>query len=207
MGMDSAKEEMDTNEAHFLKRGLATLAFDGPGQGEGEYDFPIHPNYEVAVTAVVDYVESRNDLNRDRIGLWGVSFGGYYAPRSAAFEKRINACISISGPYDFGKRWERLPSHDVFKTRAHCKTEEEAYEVAKKINLAGVAEKITCPLFVVGGELDPMTPPEEQRRLAAEASGPTELLIIEGGNHCVNNLRYRYSPQSADWMAGYLGTI
>ena len=43
MGMDSAKEEMGTNEAHFHKRGIATLAFDGPGQGEGEYDFPINP--------------------------------------------------------------------------------------------------------------------------------------------------------------------
>ncbi|MBM3559725.1 MAG: alpha/beta hydrolase, partial [Alphaproteobacteria bacterium] len=35
-GMDSAKEEMATNEAPFLARGMATLTFDGPGQGEGE---------------------------------------------------------------------------------------------------------------------------------------------------------------------------
>ena len=41
MGLDSAKEEMDDYENRFLVRGLATLAFDGPGQGEGEYDFPL----------------------------------------------------------------------------------------------------------------------------------------------------------------------
>jgi Xaa-Pro aminopeptidase len=44
MGLDSAKEEMDDHENRFLARGMATLAFDGPGQGEAEYDFPICPN-------------------------------------------------------------------------------------------------------------------------------------------------------------------
>ena len=43
MGLDSTKEEMRTNEAVFLDRGMATLAFDGPGQGEAEYDLPIRP--------------------------------------------------------------------------------------------------------------------------------------------------------------------
>ena len=77
MGLDSAKEEMDSNEAVFLARGMATLTFDGPGQGEGEYDFAIRGDYEVPVKAVVDYVETRKDLDGARIGLWGVSLGGY----------------------------------------------------------------------------------------------------------------------------------
>ena len=47
MGLDSAKEEMDTNESVFLARGMATLTFDGPGQGEGEYDFAIRGDYEL----------------------------------------------------------------------------------------------------------------------------------------------------------------
>jgi len=46
MGLDSTKEEMDDYENRFLKRGIATLAFDGPGQGEAEYDFAICPEYE-----------------------------------------------------------------------------------------------------------------------------------------------------------------
>jgi len=82
MGLDSTKEEMDTNESVFLARGMATLTFDGPGQGEGEYDFAIRGDYEVAVKAVLDYVGSRGDLDAARVGLWGVSLGGYYAPRS-----------------------------------------------------------------------------------------------------------------------------
>ena len=52
MGLDSAKEEMDAYEQSFLARGMATLAFDGPGQGEGEYEFPIRGDYEAPVKAV-----------------------------------------------------------------------------------------------------------------------------------------------------------
>jgi len=48
---------------------MATLSFDGPGQGEAEYDIPIRGDYEVAASAVVDYVVSRNDLDAARIGL------------------------------------------------------------------------------------------------------------------------------------------
>ena len=87
--------------SHFSARGIATLVFDGPGQGEGEYDFAIRGDYEVAVKAVVDFVETRGDLDTARIGLWGVSLGGYYAPRAAAFEKRIKACIALGGPFDW----------------------------------------------------------------------------------------------------------
>jgi len=93
MGLDSAKEEMRTNEEHFLRRGVATLAFDGPGQGEAEYDLPIEPEYEKPVAAVIDWIEGRADLDPGRVGLWGVSLGGYYAPRAAAFEPRVRACI------------------------------------------------------------------------------------------------------------------
>ena len=59
VGLDSAKEETDAYEQPYLARGIATLVFDGPGQGEGEYDFAIRGDYEVAVKAVVDYVMTR----------------------------------------------------------------------------------------------------------------------------------------------------
>lgn len=205
MGMDSAKEEMGTNEAHFLNRGLATLAFDGPGQGEAEYDYPICPEYEKPVGAVIDYVETRDDLDAGRIGNWGVSFGGYYAPRAAAYDKRIKACIGISGPFEFATLIRQRRLTDVFVKRAHCETEEKAFAIAERIDMSAAAKHLTCPLFLVGGELDTLTPPEHQEKLAAETSGPVELLILKGGNHCANNLRYKYSPQSADWMAGHIG--
>src|SRR5580704_13587071 len=62
-GLDSCKEETDAYEAPFLARGIATMVFDGPGQGEGEDDFPIRGNYETAVKAVLDFIATRRDLD------------------------------------------------------------------------------------------------------------------------------------------------
>lgn len=207
MGLDSAKEEMDSYESLFLARGLATLSFDGPGQGESEYDIPIRGDYEVAVKAVVDWVETRHDVDAARIGLWGVSLGGYYAPRAAAFEKRVKACIALSGPYSMGVAWDGLPelTRETFRTRAHCTTQADARTVALTLSLEGVADKITCPLYVMTGKLDRVVPWQDAERLAREARGPVELNVIDDGNHVANNRAYKYRAQSADWMAKQLG--
>jgi 2,6-dihydroxypseudooxynicotine hydrolase len=207
MGLDSAKEEMDAYESIFLARGMATLAFDGPGQGESEYELRIRGDYEVAVKSVVDWVERRSDLDANRIGLWGVSLGGYYAPRAAAFEKRIKACIALSGPYDWAALWPKLNelTREAFRVRAKCGSPDEAQEYGRKLTLNGVASNITCPLFVVAGKLDRLVPWQDAERLARDARGPVELLLIEDGNHVANNRGYRYRTQSADWMARQIG--
>lgn len=206
-GLDSAKEEMDAYELPFLARGMATLAFDGPGQGEGEYDFTIRGDYEAVIRAVADFVETRDDLDKSKIGLWGVSLGGYYAPRAAAFETRVKACISLAGPYDWSEAWDGLPAltREAFRVRAGCRTMEDAKRHAATLSLEGVAERITCPLFVLTGKLDRIVPWQHAERLAREAKGPVELLIIEDGNHIANNRAHRWRSQSADWMAEQLG--
>ncbi len=113
VGLDSTKEEGDAYEAPFLARGVATLIFEGPGQGEAQYDFPIRGDYEVPVKAVLDYIETRGDLDASRIGMWGVSLGGYYAPRAAAFDGRIKACIALGGPFNWGANWDNLAGPDA----------------------------------------------------------------------------------------------
>jgi dienelactone hydrolase len=207
MGLDSTKEEMDDYETRFLKRGLATLAFDGPGQGEAEYDFAILPEYEKPVKAVVDYVETRKDVDPARIGIWGVSLGGYYAPRAACFEKRLKACVALSGAYDRTASFEGRPVINVeaFRVRSKSRNLEEAAKVAARMSLKGIAKNITCPIYIVAGTNDRLTPHTEAQKLAAEVSGPCVLSVIEGGNHVVNNLWYRYRDQTADWMASQLG--
>ncbi len=207
-GLDSSKEELDSFQLTFLKRGMATLMVDGPGQGEAEYDFAIRPDYEAVVSLLVDWVISnRSDIDADRIGLWGISLGGYYAPRAAAFEKRIKACIAICGPFDWGALWDNLPdlTKGAYRLRSKSKDNAEAKRKSVELSLVGVAEKIECPLFVVGAELDRLCPPEDAKRLAEEANGPTELLIVPGGNHVAHNRFYAYRPQTADWMARQLG--
>lgn len=203
MGLDSAKEEVWTYEQTFLDRGMATLAFDGPGQGEAEYDLPMRHDWEVPVGAVVDYVEGRDDLDGDRIGLWGVSLGGHYVVRAAAFEPRIRACVSLSGSYSVVESWEQRPeiSRLAYRVRSHLATEEETVGHLRSFDLSGVASRVRCPLYVLGGTEDRLIPPSASERIAAEAAGPAVLNLVEGGNHVCNNKPYAYRPQSADWMA------
>src|SRR5947207_2872689 len=108
-GLDSAKEEFPRWEEVFLVRGLATFSLDGPGQGETGERSSIYPNYEVAVTAAIDALQGREGIDLERIGAAGVSLGGYYAPRAAAYEKRLKAVVGISGPFTFGDCWETMP--------------------------------------------------------------------------------------------------
>jgi 2,6-dihydroxypseudooxynicotine hydrolase len=200
---------MDDYENRFLVRGLATLAFDGPGQGEGEYDFPLCPEFEEPVGAVCDYLETRSDINLNSIGIWGVSLGGHLAPRAACFEKRIKACVALSGAYQRSANFEGRPVINVeaFRVRTKSANLEEAGKVALRMSLKGIAKNITCPIYIVAGDKDRLTPVEQAKLLAEEVSGPCKLSIIPGGNHVVNNLWYKYRDQTADWMSRQLYAI
>jgi dienelactone hydrolase len=208
-GLDSAKEETDAYEQPLLARGMATLVFDGPGQGEAEYNLAIRGDYEVPVKAVIDYVETRSDLDVARVGIWGVSLGGYYAPRAAAFDRRIKACISLAGPYDWAEIWDNLPdlTRAAFRVRSHCSTDAAARRHAEALSLKGVARQISCPIFILSGKLDRIVPWQHAERLAREVTSPVELMIVEDGNHIANNRTYRWRSQSADWMADQLRVV
>src|ERR1700722_5242195 len=93
-GLDSSKEEMFTIEEEFLRRGMATLSIDGPGQSENSVDFAIRANWETVITPVLDHLESLGlDTEFGRIGLMGISMGAIYGPRAAAHEPRLAAVV------------------------------------------------------------------------------------------------------------------
>ena len=202
-GLDSTKEEIHAYEEPFLARGIAVLAIDGPGQGEAEYEIPICGDYERAARAVVDWIEKRDDLDKSRIAIWGVSLGGYYAPRAAAYEKRIRACIALSGPFEWDRIWDGLPelTRETFRVRSHSKDETRAREVAKTLTMKEAAPRITCPTFIVTGRQDRLVPASHAEQLAKAVSGPVELMIVEDGGHNANNRPYRYRSRTADWLA------
>ena len=206
-GLDSTKEEIHAYEEPFLARGIAVLAIDGPGQGEAEYDIPICGDYERAAKAVVDWVEKRADLNANLVAIWGVSLGGYYAPRAAAYEKRIRACIALSGPFEWERIWDGLPelTRETFRVRSHAANETEAREKAKQLTMKEAAPRITCPIFIVTGRQDRLVPASHAEQLAKAVSGPVELLIVEDGGHNANNRPYRYRSRTADWLAVQFG--
>lgn len=206
-GLDSTKEEIHAYAEPFLARGIAVLAIDGPGQGEAEYEIPICGDYERAARAVVDWIEGRTDLDKNRIGIWGVSLGGYYAPRAAAYEKRIKACIALSGPFDWDGIWDGLPdlTRETFRVRSHSKDEMQARQVAKTLTMKEAAARITCPIFIVTGRQDRLVPASHAEQLAKAVAGPVELMVVEDGGHNANNRPYRYRSRTADWLAGQFG--
>lgn len=204
-GLDSTKEEFFHIENLFLRRGMATLSMEGPGQGEAGYSSYIRADYERAVGAVLDALSERTDIAADRAGALGVSLGGYYAVRAAAFEPRLAAVCASGGPYDYGEIMPNRPSHSRATFVYHCgsSSEEEAFAKARELCLAGIASEVRQPLLVVAGKQDGLVPWEHAARVASEAPQSTFWLFDEG-NHVCTNIAYRWRPQAADWMRGQL---
>jgi dipeptidyl aminopeptidase/acylaminoacyl peptidase len=206
-GLDSVKEEFFHWENVFLKRGLATVSLDGPGQGECGYNSFIRPDYEAAVSTALDVLCKRHDIDVNRIGLAGVSLGGYYAPRAAAFEPRVKAAVGICGPWNFAQCWDFLPSltRAAFQYHSGAKNEEAAKASANKLSLDGVAQRIKQPLLIIHGKLDRLIPWEQGQKIVNAVGSNAELAMFENGNHVCNNIPFVYRPLTADWLKEKLG--
>lgn len=206
-GLDSTKEEFGVTEKLFLERGLATLSVDGPGQGEAEYDLPIRGDWEVPGAAIIDYLGAIDGIDAQRIGIWGVSLGGYYAPRVASALDSVKACIALAGPYNFGAIWDELPAltRATFRVRSGTTTDDEARAHALGLSLENRAERITAPLQVVMGKQDRIIPWKHAQRLVDEVRGAVDFVLLDDGNHGCANVAHKHRYRSADWMAEQLG--
>ena len=154
-GMDNAKEmSVIFAGLDFAKRGINTLAIDGPGQSEPLRLRNIHGrhDYEAAGIPAYDYVASRPEVDPKRVAVMGYSFGGYHAPRVAAFDKRYAACVAFGAMHWSIYDWvagnkaalavdPRTSSTSIFQFRwvVGAPDNETALEWAKKFTLEGVA--------------------------------------------------------------------
>jgi dienelactone hydrolase len=205
-GLDSTKEEFFRPEEVFLARGMATASLDGPGQGEGGYELPIRPDYEVGVAALLDALAGRHDLDLERVGAFGVSLGGYYAPRVGACEPRVKAVAGLSGPFNFGQCWDGVPpvTRETFVAKSGARDEDEGRARAAELDLSCVIERLTQPALFVTGRLDRLIPWEQTERQALEA--PNGVFVLhDDGNHGCANVPYKTRPMIADWMGRQLG--
>src|SRR5699024_9517020 len=101
-GADSWAEELYfLGGTEFPARGMNVVMIDTPGRGSSLRFKEMYSryDYEVPVKEIFDYLETRDDVDSDRFGLAGVSFGGYYAPRAAAFEPRVKAVAAWCGTW------------------------------------------------------------------------------------------------------------
>ena len=144
---------------------MATFSLDGPGQGETGYASTLRPDFEAPVAAALD-VLARRDIDSRRVGMLGVSLGGYFAARAAAFEPRIRALVISGGPYDYGALIRDRPAHSVatFAHNSGTSSLEETYAFAGKLSLAGVLHRLTQPMIVVFGKLDRLVPGRRRSR-------------------------------------------
>jgi dienelactone hydrolase len=204
-GLDSTKEEFFVWESVFLDRGMATLSLDGPGQGETGFQLDIRPDYEVAVTAILDAVADRPTLDLQRTGAVGVSLGGHYVIRAGAFEPRLKAIAGVSGPYDFAASWDSLPelTRETIAHHTGARDESHARSRAGELHLEGIAQRIDRPCLVVTGKLDRVIPWQETKRIADAVPG-AEWVLYEDGTHVCNNIPFKYRPLVADWMRNHL---
>jgi pimeloyl-ACP methyl ester carboxylesterase len=120
-GYDStAEESFFWNGAAALVHGYHCLLFDGPGQGAPliERGIPFRPDWEKAISAVVDAAVKREDVDASRIVLVGESWGGYLAPRAAARDGRVAACVLDPAQIGLYRAMlARLPFPDRLKRR------------------------------------------------------------------------------------------
>ncbi|WP_114965680.1 alpha/beta hydrolase family protein [Alkalilacustris brevis] len=205
-GADSTKEEFHTLENEFLRRGLATFSYDGPGQGLTWDAMKLRPDFERPIAAVIDRIARHPAIAPERIGIWGRSLGAYCALRGAT-DPRLRACVSIGGFYAMGPAWPRMP-RGTTESLGHAfgaRDPDEAAALAAHYTLEGVLGAVSCPVLIVHSGQDNVCPVEDSHRMAAELGGKADLAIFAEGNHVCDNIPYRVRPLMADWLAEKLG--
>jgi dienelactone hydrolase len=204
-GADSVKEEYHNWARQFVRRGLATLTIDGPGQGEMLGVLPMHPEvWERPMAAAIDALAEGGKVDADRIGIWGSSLGGFLALRAAAYEPRFRAAISLGGFYDCRdyRHWPISTQLNVMEDlNVESLSEARAY-VEEKFTLEGAVDRIEAPYLVIHGARDELLGVEEGRQMAEGPQG--EFVNFDDGFHTCTNYNAEVVTLMCDWMAAKL---
>jgi dienelactone hydrolase len=225
-GMDNCKEmSVLFCGLEFAARGWNTLAIDGSGQGESLRlrELYARHDYEVPGRAAYDYVAARPEVDPARIVAMGYSFGGYYAARIAALEKRYRAGVAFSALHwdlaGFQRELKRKQDADPkstaqstfhFRWVMGCLDDAEAaIRKAELFSLADVAPKIECPFLVVHGADDKVVPVLSAKKLFEAVGAKDKHLKIftaedGGSSHALADNRPLAVDYIADWIGGKL---
>jgi dienelactone hydrolase len=223
-GLDSIKEMMFRMELPQIlaQRGISSLVVDQPGTGEAIrlHGLTAVHDAERWASPIVDWLEQRDDVDARRIGLLGVSLGGYYAPRAMAFEPRFALGVVWGANHQWGElqkvRLAREGARPVPHYWEHVQWVWGADSVdafmakARSVTLDGLLDRIRVPFLVTHGESDRQIPLDDAYRTFEQltASPDKELKIFtaaEGGAaHCQNDNRLLAHEYIGDWLADRL---
>ena len=224
-GLDSTKEmkHLVGLPAWLARRGVSSLVVDQPGTGEALrlHGMTARFDSEHWASRVVDWLETRADVDPARIGMEGVSLGGYYCPRAVAFEPRFAAGVCWGANHNWRdvqkRRLEKEGDFPVPHYWAHvcwvwgARDIEDFMRIAENVHLDGVVEKIRVPFLVTHGERDSQIPLKWAQRTYEQLihSPKRELKVFterEGGvQHASFDNSINAGHYIADWVAETLG--
>ena len=224
-GLDSTKEmkHLVGLPAWLARRGVSSLVVDQPGTGEALrlHGMTARFDSEHWASRVVDWLEMRADVDPARIGMEGVSLGGYYCPRAVAFEPRFAAGVCWGANHNWRdvqkRRLEKEGDFPVPHYWAHvcwvwgARDIEDFMRIAENVHLDGVVEKIRVPFLVTHGEKDSQIPLKWAQRTYEQLihSPKRELKVFterEGGvQHASFDNSINAGHYIADWVAETLG--
>ncbi len=224
-GLDSTKEmKYRVGLPSWLaRRGVSSLIVDQPGTGEALrlHGLTARFDSEHWASRVVDWLETRPEVDPRRIGMEGVSLGGYYCPRAVAFEPRFACGVVWGANHDWRdvqkRRLQREGNLPVPHYWAHvcwvwgAKDTEDFMRIAENVHLDGILDRIRVPFLVTHGEKDSQIPLQWAHRTYEQLvnSPKRELKVFterEGGvQHSSFDNSINAGHYIADWVAETLG--
>src|SRR3954470_13495568 len=215
-GMDGFKERsVALYKDAWMDRGYAVLAFEGPGYWEPPLRgiYVDVPGWAEAAKTVADWLVKRSEIDPDKIGMTGVSFGSFFTAIMMAADARYNACAVVGTCYEPGGETIFNHASPTFKKRfmfmSGITDEREFDEFRKTIDWQGYAQKIKGAYMVACGEYDQLCPLEHTEAFMNAVGGPKQLLVYERGNHSIAlTTATTKGPEprvfQAEWMAARL---
>ena len=224
-GLDSTKEMkyLVGLPQWLAQRGVSSLVVDQPGTGEALrlHDMKARYDSEHWASRIVDWLEQHPEVDAGRIGMEGVSLGGYYCPRAVAFEPRFACGVVWGANHDWRevqqRRREREGDFPVPHYWQHVRwvwggEDIDAFmRLAENVHLDGVLDRIRVPFLVTHGEKDSQIPVKwAQRTYDQLVNSPRRELKIftdrEGGvQHSSFDNSINAGHYIADWVAETLG--
>jgi dienelactone hydrolase len=212
-GANSVKEELHRWAAPLVDRGLATLRFDGPGQGELSplqgSQLPLQlETYHKAFSATIDYLEAElsDRVDITRIAIWGQATGGHLVTRAFKHERRPVAAVNLAGQPNMAG-YPHLPGDVQEENRDALgfKSFEETWQYLQEYGDAlSSARDIPVPFLIIHGSRGALSDDDSMQLLAEAVGRNADLWVYKDGNHGIFNWDNVMTDAMADWLVDKL---